>query len=125
VSAGTTPVAAAQRKAAPRNKKNQSREYRLHKAIGKRTKKKKGTVVSAKVGINIGRKGTKRAPHGAIVTLGTKRRKTDGTGANRGRMPRNDFIKRATRSARPEAQRRMKTKAEAEIEKLANEARTK
>ncbi len=122
VAAGTTPIAAAIRKAAPKNKSNKSKDHRLSKAVGKKTKKSKGKVASAKVGLNVARKGPKYAPHAALVALGTRDRVRK-SGARAGRMPANDFVKRATVSALPEADRRMKAKADTEMEKLVAEAK--
>lgn len=66
----------------------------LKKSIGTRFKKDRG-VTSGKVGIDVGeaakRKYDVSAPHGHLVALGTQQRQTE-SGANRGKMPKNDFV---------------------------------
>lgn len=75
----------------------------LKQSIGKRFKRlKKEGYTEAKVGINVGKRKAgmakmTRAPHGHLVALGTQQRQTK-SGANRGVMPANDFVKRATAS---------------------------
>ena len=66
----------------------------LKKSIGSRFKKSRG-VTQGKVGIDVGeaakRKYDVSAPHGHLVALGTQQRTTE-SGANRGKMPANDFV---------------------------------
>ena len=68
----------------------------LKKSIGTRFKKdrRKG-MTSGKVGIDVGKKAKDQsevnAPHGHLVALGTQQRAT-ASGANRGKMPKNDFV---------------------------------
>lgn len=99
LSAGLTPLASQIRKRAPKGSS-------LRKGIGRRNKRsrRKG-IHEAKAGLNVGsRAGTAR--HGHLYTLGTKRRQTR-AGANRGRMPADDFVSVATREAEPRVVSRM------------------
>lgn len=92
----------------------------LKKSIGKRFKKgKQSKTQEAKVGINVGKKKSKPnsfAPHGHLVTLGTRRRRSK-SGANRGRMRPNRFIRQGIRASRSQAKRVMKEKAIDKLEK--------
>lgn len=68
----------------------------LKDSIGTRFKKdrRKG-MTAGKVGIDVGKKAKEdnevNAPHGHLVALGTQQR-TTARGANRGKMPKNDFV---------------------------------
>lgn len=126
ISAGMTPIGREQRRAAPHRRQNKAKAHRIKKAIGKKRKNKKRRVVSAKVGGNVGSagKGSKRAFHLHLVTLGTKRRRTK-SGANRGRASANDFIKRATRRAAPVAVQKMLFKGVTKAKQLVMEAKAK
>lgn len=68
----------------------------LKKSIGSRFKKdRRSKVTSGKVGIDVGKRAKQQnavsAPHGHLVALGTQQR-TNAAGANRGKMPANDFV---------------------------------
>lgn len=114
LNAGLTVIASAQRRSTPVGKNK-----RLKRAIGKRLKKnRQNGIHEAKAGINVAKKGNKRAPHGPIVALGTRMRKTR-TGANRGRVRVNNWIQRATLAARPRTLQTMRLKTLSAIEKEA------
>ena len=86
-------------------------------SIGKRNKKnrRKG-IHEAKVGPNVGNKGKgeKRTPHAHLFILGTKERFTK-TGASRGAMPQNDFVRRAAEKSRESAAAAMKAEIRKQI----------
>ena len=105
LNAGLAVVASVQRTSSPVGKTRQ-----LKKAHGKRLKKnRRSGVYEAKAGVNVGKRGSNRAPHGHLVALPTKLRRTR-SGASRGRMPGNDWINRATIAARPRALQKMRDK---------------
>ena len=94
VSKGTNVSTREIRKSAPVGKTK-----KVKKGVGQRNLKasEAGGNIEAKAGIGVGKKTKKTgkfAPHGHLVALGSKRRKNK-KGANRGVMPRNDFVRRA------------------------------
>lgn len=96
VSKGITILVRALKRAAPTGKTKN-----LKKAIGRSSKKvKKGEdkyFTGSRVGMNVGKKMAKQAPHGHLVVLGTRQRKTK-KGKSTGRMPKNNFIKPVVKS---------------------------
>ena len=90
------------------------------RAIGWRNKKNRRTnVQEAKAGGNVGKKKGQRAPHIHLITIGTRRRQTS-SGANRGRVSGNDFVKRAARKTRGAMVAKMRQSAR---ENIAREVR--
>lgn len=88
----------------------------LKKAIGRSLKKvKEGNdkfFQGLRVGMNVGKKAARQAPHGHLVVLGTRKRMTK-KGKSTGRMPKNDFIKPVVRSQWP----KVKSKIASELAK--------
>lgn len=95
----------------------------LKKSIGAKSGRSKGNgegVITAKAGVNVGKKKKSRttksgrvikanyAPHGHLATLGTKARRTK-SGANRGSVKANDFVMRGQKAgARAAIEKTMK-----------------
>lgn len=115
----------------------------LKKSIGSRMAKakrgpNKGTT-EAKVGVNVGKKSGKRAPHSHLVALGTKERwtgtrtwknkggtVTKSTGnprAYRGEMPSNDFVGRGFRKTSGQALQKCLSELVKKIEQAAKKKR--
>ncbi len=103
---GSTELAKAIRKQAP--------DKTSKKTVGKKNKKDRG-IQTVIVGINVGKKGTKRKPH-AILSLGTKQRKrkkiggifANGPNRSTGRISRNPWVERGTAQGMPAAIRAMR-----------------
>lgn len=89
----------------------------LKRAIKYSVRTRKGEL-KAKVGMNVGMRkyDKRRAPHGHLVALGTKKRRTS-TGANRGVMPQNTFVRDATLSVSSAALTAMEQGIKKEFEK--------
>ena len=123
------------RKAAPVGKTKE-----LKASIGARLERKRKTnIVTAKVGINVGKRSKKaiasrgkthRAPHGHLVALGTQHRKRTRLGGkfasivnptdaqlSTGVMPSNKFVSEASARAKPKAHAAMLRKVKLEIRK--------
>lgn len=114
LSAGLVVVRREIRKAAPVGKTGN-----LKRSIRTRNEKNKHTGVrTAKAGVNVGkqRESTVRAPHSHLVALGTTDRVTT-SGASRGRMPANDFVRRGTAAAQGQIKPAMITRAKKAVEK--------
>lgn len=111
VGKGGTILVRALKRAAPVGKTRN-----LKKAIGRSMKKvKQGAdkfFQGLRVGMNVGKKITRQAPHGHLVVLGTRKRKTK-SGKSTGRMPKNDFIKPVVRANA----RKVRDKIAAELKK--------
>lgn len=85
---------------------------RIKKVVGKRNKRnrRKG-IQEAKAGVGVAKKrdfSKSTAPHAHLVAAGTANRKTTGrgryrSGANRGRVKRNNFVARGARSRQSQA----------------------
>lgn len=121
--AGLGPLVNRMRQLAPVNRRRwrskKAKPGLLRKSIARRIKRdKKANVSTGVAGINVGRKSAShlRAPHGHLVALGTRGRKTK-KGKNRGVMPKNDFVKRAQQSAEGAAVAAMKSAVNEGIEK--------
>lgn len=96
----------------------------LKKSIGSRNEKNKRTGIrTAKAGINVGRtrQTTTRAPHGHLVALGTTERETK-TGANRGSVTGNSFIRQAQSAAKGQLQAAMVARAKKALAKEVQKA---
>ena len=108
LAAGLKPVKKSLKREAPKvsryrqtgkRKKKAARMKTVEQSIGSRNKRdKKRNVHEAKAGVNVGKGKDKAFHQGHLFTMGSAARQTDG-GANRGEMPANDFVKRATRIA--------------------------
>ena len=94
-----------------KRKKKHAKLRRLKKAIGSRmmVNKKRGEY-EAKAGLNVG-KAFGKFPAAGIFATGTQRRETK-AGKNRGRMPENRFVIRATEGAESRVQTTMLRKIE-------------
>jgi HK97 gp10 family phage protein len=127
--AGVRELAAAQKAAAPvgtPGRKNRRGEPikpgGLRRAIRSRvvtqTKGHGRGITRAKAGMNVGLRpdDRRRAPHGHLVAKGTKKRQTK-TGQNRGTMPANDFIRKASASAASRAVQTMQRVTAEELRK--------
>ena len=94
----------------------------LKKSIGSKVAKSKGGarkgIAEARAGVNVGKKQVKHAPHSHLVAIGTGQRTTK-SGANRGVMPANDFVKRGFNKAQAAAKAKMLAKLGKEIDKAA------
>lgn len=94
---------------------------RLKKSIGSRfAKNRKTHIHEGRAGINVGRKKSQEdrfARHGHLVALGTKRRRTKKTGANRGVMPDNRFVSQGVNAALPKMKPKMIQKAKKQMQK--------
>lgn len=100
----------------------------LKKSIGNRFRKKKRTeLMEAVVGINVGKtyggytkSGKKKkanvARHGHLVALGTNVRQNK-SGANRGTINPNDFVRQGTEAAMPSVKTKMIAKSKQVLEK--------
>ncbi len=125
LSAGLVVAKRAIQREAPRGKYKRGKKPsgpRIRQAIGQRlVRDRKSKIYEAKAGVNVGKKGKRRAPHGHLATLGTHRR-TNKAGANRGRMSANRFVSRAYQSSKSAAliamRGRIVTRIKAEEAKL-------
>jgi len=126
---GLGPAAARIRKLAPSGKKK-----KLKKAVGSKVGKDRsaGYANTAKVGVNIGKKGTRRAPHAHLVILGTKfrnRKRIGGKFKSRfpafdtrnkstGSVKANDFVKEGFDSTRNQVLKKMETEVKKDLAKI-------
>ena len=119
LSQGGTVIVKAIKRAAPVGKTRN-----LKKAIGKSLKKAQQDpsgehFQGLRAGMNVAKKLPNQAPHGHLNVLGTKRRKTK-SGKSTGKMPKNDFIRRAVRSSLPKAKRKIAQVLKRKIKSGAN-----
>lgn len=127
--AGVSKLSAAIRKAAPVGPSGN-----LKASVGSRVEKTRDGIVTAKAGLNVGKRTVKRrgrtAPHSHLVALGTKARFRNAVGGkfaylkhpNRqqlstGIMPANSFVKTAADSAQPSAFAAMRKNVERNLAK--------
>lgn len=90
----------------------------VRRSIGKRLKRSKGLVASAKAGVNVGKKKSKANRIAPILALGTADRQTK-AGHNRGRIQPDDFLARSFRSSEGAARSKMADVVATEIPKEA------
>lgn len=108
--AGSTYLGREIRKAAPKGKTKL-----IRKAVASRVKRRRGKL-TAKVGLNVGRK-RNTAPHAHLVTLGTEER-TTADGRSRGAIkPGNAFVRLTANRHRREAVDRMRQRFNQQLEK--------
>ena len=113
-----TVIQKAIRAEAPRGNRTSERVgVALHKGIGKRVSRHKGKPVVGTAGANVKAKGSKRVPHNWLVIFGSVQRFTK-TGANRGRMPANDFVGRGIAKSKQRAFQKMVSVAREQVAKL-------
>lgn len=117
LAAGGKPLTKSLKKEAPKfsryrrsgkRKQKAARMRTVEKSIGFRNKRDKTrNVHEAKGGVNVAKGKGKAFAQGHLFTIGSRGRRTK-SGANRGRMPANDFVRRATRIAGPAVLNAMK-----------------
>lgn len=84
---------------------------RIKKSVGSKVRASKKDGVTAKVGLNIGKKAGKgHAPHAMIYVGGTEDRVQKKTGRPTGRMPANPVVQRGVKAGKRQAIREMKKK---------------
>jgi hypothetical protein len=92
------------------------RSGRLRRSVGVRIWSARKHEVHAKVGLNVGAKGERRAPHAPLVVLGSNERR------GRGRMPANRVMARAIGTSVTRREAAMTRALERETSRLAKRA---
>lgn len=96
--------------------KREAPDKTTRRSIGKRMKRSSGLVVTAKVGVNVGKKKSQASHVARWIALGTKIRKTK-RGQARGAIKGDDFLARSFKGSEGAARSKMQQVVAAEIAK--------